>query len=113
MYVRTAKTENELLFKLALVLILCYFVYFCAVVVNLYYTFHEYSDFTLSVYNLYINSQYPQVAHGLQLMMFDEHLSPDSLFLVLAYYIFQSPITLLIIQLAFVCLTACAAYCMR
>ncbi len=104
-----AKTSsNDLFYRMGIVFILCYFVYFSGVLVNLYNIFHEYSDFTLSIYNLYYNSHYPQIAHGLQLMAYDEHLSPDSLLLTAIYSVIQSPITLLITQLAFMCLTSYA-----
>lgn len=106
--VNLKKTEakGDFLFKAALILILCYFLYFSAVLMNLYNTFHEYSDYAVFLYNLYMNVNYPQITHGLQSIAFDTHLSPDGLFLALMYYFFQSPLTLLIVQLGFMCITA-------
>jgi uncharacterized membrane protein len=106
MGMKTKKPDKDLFFKIGLVLIACYFVYFSAVLINLYNIFHEYSDFAISVYGLYFNSHYPQIAHGLQLMEFDVHLSPDSLFLTFIYHFLPSPIILLITQLAFMCAAA-------
>jgi len=98
--------DKNLFLKIALFLIACYFVYFAALLVNLYATFHEYGDLGISVYGLYFNTHYPEIAHGLQLMEFDQHLSADALFIELIYYLFQSPLTILMVQLAFITLTA-------
>lgn len=99
------KKGSGLLFKIALLMIACYFVYFAFLLAHLYGVFHEYSDFGIAVTSLYFNTHLPQIAHGLQLLTLGEHLSPDALAIMGMYYLASSPITLLIVQDAVISLT--------
>ncbi len=94
-----------LLFKIALLMIALYFVYFAFLLVHMYSVFHEYSDFGIAVTSLYFNTHLPQMAHGLQLLTLGEHLSPDALAIMGIYYVVSSPLTLLIFQDAVISLT--------
>lgn len=70
---------------------------------NAYYTFHEYSDLGVMAYSLYFNLNYPQIARGFQYLVFGNHISPDmALFVLPIFYLHQSSLTLLLIQLVFV-----------
>lgn len=100
------KKGSGLLFKLALVLIACYFIYFAFLLAHLYAVFHEYSDFGIAVTSLYFNTQLPQIAHGFQLLTLGEHISPDALGIMGIYALVPSPLTLLILQDAVISLTA-------
>lgn len=103
---KSKRSQRSIFFYAALAIIAIYFVYFAILLVHLYATFHEYSDFGLSVYGLYFNVHFPQIAHGLQLLEFDQHLSPDALLLSGVLYLSPSPITLLLIQDVAISVTA-------
>jgi uncharacterized membrane protein len=84
----------------AVLLSMCYW---SAVEINAYNNFHILADaggFTMS---FYYDVHYPSIAHGLQFISFDNHISPDMLLILPVYAIFQSPVTLLLIQVIFVC----------
>ena len=65
---------------------------------NALYTFHEYSDLGTFAYNMYFDLHYAGIAHGLQLLIFGNHVAPDLLLMLPFYALAQSPMTLLVIQ---------------
>lgn len=86
----------------AIILTLIAIIYLTVFLYNAYSTFHEYSDLGLFAYNLYFNINYPQIAHGLQYIVFGNHISPDTLLILPIFYLHESSLTLLLIQLVFV-----------
>ncbi|MFI5412845.1 MAG: DUF2079 domain-containing protein, partial [Candidatus Micrarchaeales archaeon] len=73
------------------------------------YAIHNYNHFNNDAReyatSFYYDAAYPNVAHGFQFLVFGNHIAPDQVLLVPIYYIFQSPLTLLIIQGLFFSLT--------
>jgi uncharacterized membrane protein len=60
---------------------------------------------------MYYHVHYPAILHGMQYLSMCSHLSPDSIAFILPFfYIFQSPLTLLIVQATIVGLTAFAVF---
>lgn len=94
------KTNNKKIYLyLAIVLTIAAIVYLAAFIINAYNTFHEYSDLGYLAYNLYFNSHYPQIAHGLQYMVIGNHICPDLLLVIPFFSIFPSSLTILLIEL--------------
>ncbi len=84
--------------------------YFSAYLINAYATFHEYGDLGNYEYSVYFNLHYPQIAHGLQMLVIGNHIS---LLMVLLYplsYIFPSALTLLFVQLCLLTLAGIAIF---
>lgn len=77
---------------------------------NAYGTFHEYDDLGLSAQNMYIDLNYPGLVHGLQLLVFGAHIAPDQLLLLPIFYLDQSALTLLVLQVIVISLTALAVF---
>jgi uncharacterized membrane protein len=67
---------------------------------GIYHSFNDsYYDIGLNLQNLYLAVNYPSVVHGLQYLVFANHISPDELFFVLPiFYIYRSPLTPFFIQ---------------
>lgn len=72
---------------------------------NAYSTFHEYGDLGIFAYNFYFNIHFPQIAHGLQYIVFGNHIAPTLLLILPIYAFFPSAITLLVIQAAVLSIT--------
>ena len=73
-------------------------VYWTMFGINAYNTFHEYSDLGFSTMSFYYHLNYPGVMHGLQYFVFWNHISPDQIFFLPIFYLYQSSLTLLFIQ---------------
>jgi uncharacterized membrane protein len=80
--------------------------YWSAFAVHEYSIFHTYQDIELYANDFYYHINYPSAVHGLQYLSFGNHLSPDQLLFLPFYALFQSPLTLLIIQALVMGLTA-------
>lgn len=98
--------RNKMYLVAALVFTLAYMVYFTAFLINAYNTFHDISDLGIAYSNnFYFNLHYPQIANGLQQMVFGNHVSPF-LYLMLPFYmIYESSLTLLFIQMITIAIT--------
>ena len=82
----------------AIALFVLSFAYWSAFATNAYYTFHEYSDLGTFSYNMYFDIHWPRIVHGLQLLVFGNHMAPDLLLILPIYALFPSSLTLLYIQ---------------
>ena len=81
--------------------------YWLAVINHAYFTFKDGGqDLSVFAYNFYFNTHYSAIASGLQFIVLGNHLSPDGLILLLAYYLFPYTISLLYIQTIAICLCA-------
>jgi len=74
------------------------FLYWSLFGINAYNTFHEYEDLAMFEQSFYFNLHYPGIAHGLQLLVYGNHIVPLFLLIMPFFAIFQSPVTLLVIQ---------------
>ena len=92
-------------FLLALIFTVVSIVYWTLYAVNAYNHFIYASDFGYYLYNMYYDIHYPNIMGGLQLLVFGQHIAPDQLAVLLIYSIFQSPLTLPIVQLIALSLT--------
>ncbi len=86
------------------------FVYWSVFAIHAYNTFHEYFDLATFSYNLFLYSHYPQIASGLQMLVYGNHISPDMLFVLVLYSLLPSPLMLLIVQAMALSLAGIALY---
>ncbi len=84
--------------------------YWSAFAANAYGVYHEYTDLGQFNFDMYYHIHYPSAFHGLQYIIFANHIAPDLIVLLPIYYLAQSPITLLIIQAILLSLTGLAAF---
>lgn len=92
---------------IATIIATSYWTYFAA---HEYSIFHTYQDLALYANDMYYHLNYPSVVHGFQYLSFGNHLAPDQ-FLVLPFYaLYQSPLTLLVIQALAIGLTSFAVF---
>jgi uncharacterized membrane protein len=66
---------------------------------------YPYSDFGFYAYNFYYSLHYPNTMQGLQLLVIGNHVAIDQLLVMPFYYLIQSPLTLLLLQVVVVSLT--------
>lgn len=99
------RSKDRICLAVAVVLVAASFCYWSAYSINAYYTFHTYGDVGGSAYDMYYHIHYPSVFHGLQYLVFYTHLSPDQLLVLPIFYIYQSPLTLLLVQALVLSLT--------
>ncbi len=59
---------------------------------------------------MYYHIHYASILHGLQYLIFAQHVAPDQLFILLAFFFAPSALTLLIIQAAIVSITGFAVF---
>ncbi|MDE1865508.1 MAG: DUF2079 domain-containing protein [Candidatus Micrarchaeota archaeon] len=98
--------KNDRIFLIvAIALVAASMAYWFAFSINEYYTFHTYIDLAHFSYDMYYHVTYPSVVHGLQYLSFGQHLAPDQLLVLPVFYLYQSGLTLLLIQAAVLSLT--------
>ncbi len=97
-------------FYAALLVTMLSFAYWVAFSSNAYSTFHEYDDLGIFATNMWFYLHYPAYAHGLQLLVFGNHISPLQLLVLPVFYLFQSAMTLLVVQDAVLALSAFAVF---
>jgi uncharacterized membrane protein len=103
--------KEKALLYVAIFLTVASIAYWTAYGFNAFYTFHEYNDLGIFAYNMWYDLHFPGIVHGLQLLIFGNHISPDQLLLVLPFFaIDQSPLTLLFIQAVVLSLTSLLVY---
>ncbi len=85
-------------------------IYWSLYAVNAYNTFHEYGDFGSFVYPMYYHLHYSNIVWGFQYLVFGNHIAPDMLLVLPIYAIFQSPLTLLFIQVVVLSLTGAVLF---
>ncbi len=105
---RAARRDLYLCAALAMVVVST--LYWSAFAANAYATFHEYEDLGSYASSLYFDINYPSVVHGLQFLVFGNHISPDALLLMPFFYIDGSALTLLFVQAAVVSLAGLVAF---
>lgn len=89
----------------ALILMLASIIYWAAFAIHSYNTYHEYTDLGVYVYDMYYHVNYPGILHGMQYLVFGNHLAPDMMLFIPLYYLWQSSLCLLMIQVVAVSLT--------
>lgn len=97
--------RNKLYLSIATLATLVSIFYWSAFAINSYNSFQGNGDLGAFTYGMYSDIHYPNVVHGLQYIVFDNHLSVDLLALLPFFYIHQSTTTLLIIQAVVLSLT--------
>ena len=103
-------SKDALFTAAAIIAVAAFTVYFAFFLNNAFATFHEYSDLGLIVNNFYFNLHYPQIASGLQGLVFAEHLAPLFVVFSYTYAIIPSSVTVLMIQLLVISATALALF---
>lgn len=73
-------------------------------------TYHEYTDLGTVVYDMYYRIAFPAAVHGLQYLVFLNHLAPDFVLLVPTFWLAPSALTLLVEQAAIVSGTALVVF---
>jgi uncharacterized membrane protein len=99
------RRNDRLCLAMAILVVAVSIGYWSAFSINAYYTFHEFRDLGTVAYSMYYHIYQPQIMHGLQYIVFQNHLSPDQLLVMGIFYLFQSPLTLLFVQAAVLSLT--------
>ncbi len=89
----------------AIVLVTASACYWFAYSINANGTFHTFGDVASPAYDMYYHIHYPGVVHGLQYLSFAAHLAPDQLLVLPIFYLYQSSLTLLLVQAAVLSLT--------
>lgn len=93
-------------FLAALLAVIISITYWSAYAANSMSTYHQYADVGETAYDMYYHVNFPSALHGLQYLVFENHISPDQLLVLPFFAIAQSALTLLIIQAIVVSLTA-------
>jgi uncharacterized membrane protein len=107
---RAARAAHDWYLYAALAMVLASVAYWTAFAFNAYGTFHEYSDLGSLALSMYYDIHYPGIVHGLQYMLFMQHISPDMLLLLPFFYADSSALTLLVIQAVVVSFAGLAAF---
>ncbi len=89
----------------AIMLTLASVAYWSAFAVNAYSTYHEYTDLGQFAYDMYYHIHYLSAEHGLQFIVFANHITPDLILLLPIFAVAQSALTLLIAQAIILSLT--------
>jgi uncharacterized membrane protein len=100
---------DKIIYVLAFIIII-YAIYWIAVDVNLYNNYNELADLGGFTMSFWYDIHLPNIAHGLQFIVFDNHVSPDMLLVLPFYAAYQSPVTLLVVQVIMICLTSALLY---
>ena len=79
--------------------------YWSAFAVNAYNTYHEYTDLGQFTYDMYYHIHYLAAEHGLQFIVFANHITPDLILMLPIFAVAQSALTLLIAQAVILSLT--------
>ncbi|MDE1854814.1 MAG: DUF2079 domain-containing protein [Candidatus Micrarchaeota archaeon] len=66
---------------------------------------YSYSDFGFYAYNFYYTLHYPSTFQGLQYLVIGNHIAVDQLLVLPLFYLYQSPLTLLLLQVLVISLT--------
>ncbi len=104
---KAARTRESIYLIIALVIALSSMFYWLAITTHAYRTFLDgTADLTLYSYNMYFNIHYPNIASGIQFLVFSNHISPDALLILPIFYLSQRSLTLLYIQIIIICLTS-------
>ncbi len=98
---QNARLDRRLLF-IAIIITLASLTYH----INANITNKSGSDTAAYNESFYFNQHYPNIAYGLQQIVFGNHIAPDLLLISPLYWLFQTPLVLLILQSVVVCGTA-------
>lgn len=106
--IKEKKENRERLYLIiALLIALLSTVYWLAITTHAYRTFQDgNNDLALYAYNFYFYIHYSSIPAPLQFLVFSNHISPDMLIVMLLFYLHQSALTLLYIQVILICLSA-------
>jgi uncharacterized membrane protein len=85
-------------------------IYLTMFAVNAYNTYHEYLDVGGYAFDMYQHIHYAGTLHGLQYLIFSNHITPDSILLLPFFAIWQSAITLLLLQAIILSLTGVVVF---
>ncbi len=96
-----AKKPMDAFLAAALIVTVIFAIYWMAFAANAYNTFHEYDDLGIFAHNMYLDINYPGIMGGaLQFLIFGNHIAPDQLLVLPFFYLDQSALTLLAVQVA-------------
>lgn len=93
-----------------MLLTLASIIYWSAFSINAYNTYHEYTDLGQFTYDMYYHIHYLAAEHGLQYIVFANHITPDLILLLPVFAVVQSALTLLILQAIILSLTGLALF---
>lgn len=85
-------------FKIAVILVIASITYWAVFSINAYNSYHEYSDVGIDAYDMFYHVTYPDVVHGLQYLVFANHIAPDEVLVLPFYALYESSLTLLFVQ---------------
>lgn len=82
-------------------------IYWIVILTRAYNTFADGTgDLALYSYNLYFNIHYPNIANGLQFIVTSNHITPDMIFIMPIYYLYQHSIALIYVQTVVLCMSS-------
>lgn len=92
-------SKRDYLFIIAILIALSATIFWLLLLTHAYNTF-QYGTFDLAdeTYNIYVNLHYANLVHGLQVLVLSENLSPDVLLILPIFYLHQSALTLVYLQ---------------
>jgi uncharacterized membrane protein len=99
------KRKDRICLAAAIILVALSTCYWSAFSINANYTFHTYWDVGVYANDMYYHIYHPGVVHGLQYLSFGEHIAPDQLLVLPIFYLYQSALTLMIVQAVALSLT--------
>jgi len=102
--------NDRTLLYVAVLLTVASVTYWTAYAFNAFYTFHEYDDLGAYAYAMWYDIHYPGIVHGLQFIVFGNHIAPDQLMVLPIFYLWQSPLSLLFVQSVVVGITCFSAF---
>ncbi len=85
-------------------------IYWFAFALNAYGIFHEFNDLGYFAYSMWYLIHYPRIVHGLQSLVFANHIAPVQLLVLPFFYLYQSALTLLLVQDAALALTGLVVF---
>ncbi len=105
-----ARIEKNKYLIIALVAVLVSTAYWSAYAANAFSTYHQYADVGETAYDMYYHVNFHSAVHGLQYIVFENHIAPDQLFILPFFALDQSPLTLLVLQAVLVSLAGLALF---
>lgn len=95
---------------LALIFTVVFFGYWTAYSIEAYNLFHIYYSTAYLAYNMYYIIHFPNIVHGLQALVFTNHIAPDELLILPIYYLFQTPLTVSVFQVLLLSITGLSVF---
>ncbi|MGI0100399.1 MAG: DUF2079 domain-containing protein [Candidatus Micrarchaeaceae archaeon] len=105
---RSSSSRNDTLYVIiAVIVVLVSIIYWLVILTHAYNTFQDGSgDLTAYSYNMFFDIHYSSIVHGLQFFVISNHISPDFIFVLPFFYLYQHSIILVYIQAIVICLSS-------